>query len=459
MHKIKNTCDVVVIGAGSAGLVCSNIMAQSGLDVVLAEHNKMGGDCLNTGCVPSKALLHMSKHSDDYNEVRTHIQNTIAHIEPHDSVERYTGLGVTVVQETATLLSNTQVQIGTDVYTCKKIVIATGAEPFVPPIKGIDSVPYYTSDTIWDMDTLPNTMAIVGAGAIGCELAQSFNRLGVKVTLIDQMDAILGRMDTDTQQVMSKVMTNLDIDLKPGTMVQEIEQDTDKTIHIYTQGDSIKTDCLVVAIGRRPYTEGLGLDKVGITPERNGSIKVNAHLQTQVKNIYAIGDVIAKYQLTHMAGHDAWYASLNVMFSKLKKFKIPYKAVPQVIYTTPEVAAVGISPADIKDTNAYTVVHIDLSESDRAVADNDKHGFVKIIVDNKTSKLAGATIVANRAGEMLTPLTLCMQNDLKLSAILNTIHPYPSYAEIVKLAIITWKKQITSPGKMRLLQRFVRFIR
>ena len=390
----------------------------------------------------------------NYDHVRTHIQNAIDTIAPHDSIERYEGLGVTVFQGHATLTSKHSIQIDNKTtITSKYITIATGATPFIPPIKGLNDIPYDTAETIWDMKKLPKSMIIVGSGPIGCELGQAYGRLGVNVTIITQDSRILANEDCDVSETMTHIFQQENITVICNATLQHCtHQNGDYTVTI-NRGDTVQSvhgERLIIATGRRADTTQLGLENVGVTLNKNGTIWVNNHMQTSIPNIYAVGDVASPHQFTHMAGHTAWYATLNIMVGRFKKFKVPYKAIPKITYTDPEVASVGNTSPNAQEC---TIIYYDLSTLDRAVADGVKNGFVKIWVKKNSDTIVGASVVAPRAGEMLAEITLAMQNDLGLNKIISTIHPYPSYSEAIKLAAIQWKKQNTAPWIMRWVKK------
>lgn len=469
----KYDYDVVVLGAGAAGLSTSNIAVTAGLRVALIEQDKMGGDCLNTGCVPSKALLHMAKKNHmlqnispkpiDFDTVRQHVYKAIDTIAPHDSVERYEKLGVKVFQGYGVITDSHSITIDDkDTITSKYIVVATGAEPFVPPIKGLADVPYDTSDTIWQLKFLPDSMVFVGSGPIACELAQAFSRLGVKVTIITIDNGILANETPDVAKLMTEIFEKEGITIITNSAIDNVVHDgNEHTLTVKNiKGDNtpeqtLKTNHIMIATGRRAYTRDIGLEDIGVALNPNGTMKVNANLQSNISHIYGVGDVVGPYQFTHMAGHQAWYGALNIMVGRFKKFKVPYKAIPKITYTEPEVASVGdTAPAP----EICTMVHYDLPALDRAIADGVSNGFVKIWVKKGSDKILGATIVAPRAGEMLAEITLAIQNDLGLNKIISTIHPYPSYSEAVKHAAVQWKKDTTAPWIMQCIRKFSKLL-
>ncbi|MAM87758.1 MAG: pyridine nucleotide-disulfide oxidoreductase [unclassified Hahellaceae] len=457
--------NVVVIGAGSGGLVASYIAAAVKAKVALIERHKMGGDCLNTGCVPSKALLRSAKiasyirKSEDYGisaqapevdfaAVMDRIQSKITMIEPHDSIERYSQLGVDCVTGDARIVDPYRVQVGNQLLTCKNIVVATGGRPFVPPIPGLDSATYYTSDTIWGLRRKPEHLLIVGGGPIGCELSQAFVRLGIKVTQIDRDPRLLPREDDDAAKL---VMAALEADgarLILGANAKSVRQGgsayADSQILTYEQGGEeheIEFDTLLLAVGRAANSRGFGLEEIGVRIEDNGTLEVNEYLQTSVPNIYACGDVAGPYQFTHVASHQAWYASVNALFGFAKRFKADYRVIPWATFTDPEVARVGLSENEAKAQGIeYEVTRYGIDDLDRAIADGEDHGFVKVLTEPGKDTILGVTIVGYHAADLITEYIAAMKHKIGLNKILGTIHIYPTMSEANKMAAGQWKR-------------------
>ncbi|RLA48312.1 MAG: pyridine nucleotide-disulfide oxidoreductase [Gammaproteobacteria bacterium] len=467
--------NLLVIGGGSAGLVTALIGAAVKAKVILVEKGKMGGDCLNTGCVPSKALIKAARSVADirkahelgidvdephvdFPRVMSRVQQVVDTIAPHDSVERFTDLGVECLAGEARLLSPWQVQIGERTISAKNIVIASGAEPFVPPIPGINEVDYLTSDNLWELRDQPSSLLILGAGPIGCELAQAFQRLGTQVTLVDMMSNILPREDTDVADLVRQRLEQEGVEIllnhktvgfeqQHGTDIALLEALADSSADESLAGGQHKAqrklafNKLLVAVGRKAKTDGLGLQALGIEITAQGTLAVDKHLRTRFANIYACGDVTGPYQFTHTAAHQAWYAAVNALFGSFKKFAVDYRVIPWTTFTDPEIARVGISEADAKEQGiAYEVVRYPLSELDRAIADNTTEGFVKVLTAPGKDRILGATIVGSHAGELLTEFVTAMKRNMGLNKILGTIHAYPTLSEANKMAAGIWKR-------------------
>ncbi len=456
--------NMVVIGAGAAGLVSSLIASTVKAKVTLVEAHKMGGDCLNTGCVPSKALIKSAKvasqmrNADKYglksHDPKVPFKHTIARvmdavkaIEPHDSVERYTGLGVDVVEGYATIIDPWTVEIARhdgeiQRLTTRSIVIAAGAAPFVPPIEGLKDSGYLTSDTMWDafaeMDSPPARVAILGGGPIGCEIAQSLARLGSKVTQIEMMDRIMGREDTEVSALAQASLEESGVSVLTGHMAVKVDGGAVFAKHGNTEVE-IPYDALIVAVGRAARLSGYGLEALGIDTAK--TVVTDDFLATKFPNIFACGDVAGPYQFTHTASHQAWFASVNALFGQFKKFKADYSVIPAVTFLDPEVARVGLNETEAKEQGIeYDVTQYDLDQLDRAIAENEIKGFVKVLTKPGKDTILGATIVGYNAGEMLAEYTLAMKHKLGLNKILGTIHPYPTMAEGNKFAAGEWKK-------------------
>lgn len=463
--------NMVVIGGGSAGLVTAYIASAVRAKVTLVEKHQMGGDCLNTGCVPSKALIRaaravhearaaaelgikVAEPQADFAKVMARVQRVIDQVAPHDSIERYTELGVDCMTGEATILSPWEVRVGQQVLTTRSIVIASGASPIVPPIPGIDAVDYLTSDNLWQLEAQPRTLLILGGGPIGCELAQAFQRLGTAVTLVDMLPRLLPREDEDVSILVAEQFAAEGVRVLTSHKTIAFEKDGGRDVAVLEAvadakgvagpgGANVRLlfDKLLVAVGRRANTEGLGLEALGIATTPTGTIAVDKYLRTCIPTIYACGDVAGPYQFTHTAAHQAWYAAVNALFGTFKKFKVNYRVIPWVTFTDPEVARVGLSESDAREKGiAYEVTRYDLADLDRAIADNAARGFVKILTPPGRDTVLGATIVGYHAGELLTEFVTAMQHGLGLNRILGTIHSYPTVSEANKFAAGTWKR-------------------
>ncbi len=456
--------NLIAIGGGAAGLVTTYIGAAVKAKVALIEKDKMGGDCLNTGCVPSKAIIksasvvHNVKKASDYglknietefefSEVMDRVQNVISKIEPHDSVERYEGLGVECIKGDAKVLSPWEVEVNGKILTTKNIVIATGARPFVPPIKGIESSKILTSDNLWSLRELPKKFAVLGAGPIGLEMAQSFSRLGSEVTVIEMGSRIMTKEDDDISDVVLDRLTNEGVKILLNTKAKEFQGK--KLICETKDGDiEVEFDEILVAVGRAARTKGFGLEDIGVKLRPNGTIITDEFLRTNFPNIFAAGDVAGNFQLTHTAAHEAWYASVNALFGRFKKFKRDYSVIPWATYTAPEVATVGQNEKALKAAGIeYEVYKYEIDDLDRAIADSTDYGFVKVMLKPGTDKILGATIVGSNASDLLIEFTSAMKNKFGLNAILGTIHPYPTMSEANKYLAGVWK-QANKPEKL-----------
>ena len=453
--------NLIVIGAGAAGLVSAYIAAATRAEVTLIESHKMGGDCLNYGCVPSKALirtatfLQQAKNAQslgiaqttvqyDFSDVMARVQRVIKTIEPHDSVERYSQLGVEVLQGKAKMTSPWSVEINGQTLTTRAIVIATGARPVVSKIPGLESVRYYTSDTLWSLTERPERLIVLGGGPIGCELAQAFSRLDCQVTQIVRRDC-LPREDADAVALVKAALQADGVILLTQTEALRCEKEGDVQYLTVrgTDGKEIKLpfDALLCAIGRVPRTEGFGLEELGIPVSPQRTIETNAWLQTIYPNIYACGDVAGPYQLTHTAAHQAWYASVNALFSDFRRFKVDYSVIPWTTFTDPEVARVGLSENEAKARNiAVEVTRFNLGDLDRAIADEAAQGFVKVLTVPGKDRILGVSIAGAHASDLLAEFVLAMKHGLGLNKILGTIHTYPTWSEANKYAAGEWKR-------------------
>ncbi|PHR19846.1 MAG: pyridine nucleotide-disulfide oxidoreductase [Sphingopyxis sp.] len=474
--------NLVVIGAGAAGLVSAYIAATVKAKVTLVESSKMGGDCLNYGCIPSKALIKSAKVAEQmrngdvyglnkvepeysFKAVMQRVHDIIATIEPHDSVERYTDLGVDVVKGYATIVDPWTVEIKredgeTQRLTTRSIVIATGGRPFIPDLPGLEDVGYVTSDTLWEefgqMDDIPERMIVLGGGPIGCELSQAFARLGAKVVQIERADRLLAREDDEVAQLALEAQQSSGVEILTGHDAVGCELvDGEKRLILSADGEekSIAFDALVIAIGRSARLSGFGLEELGIETDR--TVVTDEHLATLYPNIFAAGDVAGPYQFTHVASHQAWYASVNALFGQFRKFKADYRVIPWTTFIDPEIARVGLNEQDAKAQGvAYEVTTYQLHELDRAIADSATQGFVKILTPPGKDKILGVTIVGDHAGELLAEYVLAMKYKLGLNKILGTIHTYPTMAEANKYAAGEWKRDHAPEGLLRWVERY-----
>lgn len=458
--------NMVVIGGGSAGLVSAYIAAAVKAKVALIERHKLGGDCLNTGCVPSKALIRSAKlmshigrakefglsnaHAQvDFAAVMERVQRVITAIEPHDSVERYQGLGVDCVAGDARIISPFAVEV-TDAdgvkrtLTTRNIVIAAGAKPFVPPIPGLDQVAYLTSDTLWSLRTLPRRLIVLGGGPIGCELAQAFARLGAQVTQVEMAERIMLREDAEVSAMVAARFRTEGITLLTGHKAKQffLEEGRKTLIAEYAGNDvRIEFDEVICAVGRVANLSGYGLEELGIGISTTRTVDTNEYLQTLYPNIFAAGDVAGPFQFTHTAAHQAWYAAVNGLFGRFKKFKVDYSVIPWATFTEPEVARVGLNEQEAKAANiAVEVTLYPLDDLDRAIADEEAHGFVKVLTVPGKDKILGVTIVGEHAGDLIAEYVMAMKYGLGMNKILGTIHIYPTLAEANKYAAGVWKK-------------------
>ncbi|MEP1448539.1 MAG: FAD-dependent oxidoreductase [Paraglaciecola sp.] len=469
--------NMVVIGAGSAGLVTAYIAAAVKASVTLVEKHKMGGDCLNTGCVPSKSLLHASKlaHTHkvsanagvnyqapevDFKAVMNQVHNVIKTIEPHDSIERYESLGVKVVTGSATIVSPWQVDIqtadGVQSLTTKNIVIATGASAFVPPIPGLQDIDYLTADNLWELTEQPKRLVVLGGGPIGSELSQAFGRLGTQVTQVEMLPQLLAKEDPDAAQFLHDQLIKDGVDVRLNTTATAIEKTTEgKFIVLEKDGkqEKLPFDEILIAVGRMANLKGFGLEKLGI--ETNRVVVTNEMLQTKYPNILAAGDVAGPYQFTHTAAHQAWYAAVNALFRPFKTFKVDYRVIPWATFTDPEIATVGLNEQAAKEQNVeYEVIRYDIGGLDRALADDHAKGFVKVLTPPGKDKILGATIVGAHAGELIAEFVLAMKHNLGMNKLLGTIHIYPTMAEASKYAAGNWKKAHTPEKLLAFVERF-----
>jgi len=471
--------NLIVIGAGSGGLVTSYIAAAVKAKVTLIEKHKMGGDCLNTGCVPSKALIrsakwlsHLKRYEEfgikqasadfDFADVMERVQSVIKTVQPHDSIERYTELGVDIVEGDAKIISPWEVQVktseGVKTLTTRSIVIAAGARPFVPPIPGLDKVEPLTSDNIWNLRELPERLLILGGGPIGCELTQCFARLGSQVTQIEMLPRLVVREDPEVSEAVMNRFKQEGVDLRVGHTAKEfIIENGEKILIADYEGQAVKIpfDQVLVAIGRVANINGYGVEELDIKLSSRKTIETNAFQETNYPNIYACGDVAGPYQFTHVAAHQAWYAAVNALFGQVKKFRTDYSVIPWSTFTDPEVARVGLNEQDAKEQNIpYEVVSYSIDDLDRAIADGEAHGFVKVLTQPGKDKILGVTIVGEHAGDLIAEFVLAMKHGLGLNKILGTIHIYPTMAEANKYVAGVWKRKHAPEGLLRWVGKF-----
>ena len=460
--------NLVVIGAGAGGLVSAYIAAAVKAKVTLIEKHKMGGDCLNTGCVPSKALIRSAKFLShvkrakefgiekaevdfDFATIMERVQQVIKTVEPHDSIERYAKLGVEVLQGTAKIVSPWEVEVttaeGLKTITTRSIVIAAGARPFIPPIPGIEQIDYLTSDTIWNLRVLPKRLLMLGGGPIGCELAQTFARLGSQVTQVEMAPRIMGREDPDVSAaVMARFQEEGVNALINHTARQFIVENGENILLAEFQGQTVRIafDQVLIAIGRAANVQGYGVDELGITLSSRKTLDTNAFQQTNYPNIFAVGDVAGPYQFTHTAAHQAWYAAVNALFGQFRQFRTDYSVIPWSTFTDPEVARVGLNEQDANAQGiAYEVSTYGIDDLDRAIADSEAHGFVKVLTQPGKDKILGVTIVGEHAGDLIAEFVLAMKHGIGLNKILGTIHIYPTMAEANKYVAGVWKRNHT----------------
>ena len=487
-HKPKKfDRNMIVIGAGAGGLVTSYIAATVKAKVTLIEAGEMGGDCLNYGCVPSKALIKSAKvveqirHGERYGlnntqpdfafkNIMSRIHKVIADIAPNDSVERYTDLGVEVLKGYAKLIDPWTVEIalndgGTQTLTARSIVIATGARPFVPDLPGLDETGYVTSDTLWDkfakLDKAPSKLVVLGGGPIGCELAQAFARLGSAVTQIERGTRLMKKEDVEVSVFAQEALTESGVTILTSQQAIRCEtRDGKKHIIVAPKGSTddqqetaIEYDELICAVGRSARLEGYGLDTLGIDTER--TISTDEYLETLYPNIYAAGDIVGPYQFTHVASHQAWYAAVNGLFGHLKKFKVDYRVIPWTTFIDPEVARVGLNEQEAIDKGIdFEITRYDFKDLDRAVTESANHGFIKVITPKGKDKILGVTIVAEHAGDLMAEFVLAMKHNLGLNKILGTIHIYPTWAEGNKYAAGEWKRNHAPKKALQLLEKY-----
>ena len=472
--------NLVVIGAGSAGLVSAYIAATVRAKVTLIEKHRMGGDCLNTGCVPSKALIKTArvlsqiKNSAkygirsasaefDFAEVMERVQRVVKEIEPHDSVERYTGLGVECIQGEAKITSPWTVSVNGRTLTTRAIVIAAGARPLVPPIPGIEQIEVLTSDNVWSLRKLPPRLLVLGGGPIGCELAQAFARLGSQVTQVEMLPRLLIREDPEVSGMVTRRFEKEGVNVLVGHKAKQVVIEAGRKLLLCEhegKGVGVEFDALLCAVGRVPNTAGYGLEELGIPLGKGRTVETNAYLQTLYPNIYACGDVAGPYQFTHTAAHQAWYAAVNALFAPFRKFRADYAAIPWATFTEPEVARVGLNETEARERGiACEVTTYGIDELDRAIAESEAHGMVKVLTVPGKDTILGATIVGEHAGELIAEFVVAMRHGIGLKKILGTIHIYPTLAEANKYAAGAWRKAHAPQGALRQVEKFHAWMR
>ena len=469
--------NLIVIGAGSAGLVTAYIAAAVKARVTLVEKNRMGGECLYLGCVPSKALIrsakllsHVKRSKEfgirsatadfDFADVMERVQRIVKEIEPHDSVARYSGLGVECVQGEATIVSPWEVKVKTSAgeksYTTKNIVIAAGAQPFIPPIPGLAEAHPLTSDNVWNLRTLPKRLVVLGGGPIGSELTQCFARFGSHVTQVEMLPRILIREDPDVSDLVTKRFQDENINVLVNHKAKQVVvENGEKFLVVESNGGEkrIAFDEILCAVGRVANLKGYGLEALGIPAQR--VVEVNEYLETIYPNIFACGDVAGPYQFTHTAAHMAWYCAVNALFGNLKKFRVDYSVVPWCTFTDPEVARVGLNETEAKEKNIpHEVYTYGIDDLDRAIADGEAHGFIKVITPRGSDKILGCTIAGEHAGDLLVEYVAAMKHGFGLNKILGTIHTYPTLGEANKYAAGVWKKAQTTEQQLQFAAAF-----
>ncbi len=470
--------NLIVIGAGAGGLVSAYMATALKAKVILIEKQQMGGDCLHRGCVPSKTLIRSAKLLSqiaraqalgvakaevefDFAAVMERVQQVIKTIQPHDSMQRYTELGVEVIQGSAKIVSPWTVEVstteGSKTLTTRSMVIAAGARPFVPPIPGLDQLDYLTSDNLWDLRERPKRLLILGGGPIGCELAQAFKRLGSQVTLVEMASRILLREDPEVSTLLLDRFLAEGVDVRVNHIAKQFSVENGENILLAEHAGQpvrIGFDKVLVAIGRTANLQGYGVEELGIALSPRQTIHSNAFQQTNYPNIFAVGDVTGPYQFTHTAAHQAGYATVNALFGQFKKFRSDHSAIPWATFTDPEVARVGLNEQDAQAQNiAYEVSSYDLADLDRAIMDNEAYGFIKVLTVPGKDRILGVTIVGEHAGDLIAEFVLAMQHGIGLHKILSTIHIYPTWAEANKYAAGVWKRNHVPKSLLAWLER------
>ncbi len=471
--------NLIVIGGGSAGLVTAYIAAALKAKVTLIEKDKMGGDCLNHGCVPSKALISAARlvagfnkakalgikrvdYEFEFADVMQHVHDAIKQIEPHDSVARYRQLGVNVIEGEAEILSPWEVQVkhdqGAELLTTRSIVIATGAKPLLPPIPGLDAMQALTSENIWQLKTLPKRLLVLGGGPIGCELSQCFQRLGSEVALLEMAPRLLMREDEEVSELVVEMLAaeGVDIRLQHKAMAFSLDKGQKTVTAESPEGQiSIVFDEVLVALGRKPNVNGFGVEKMDIQLAQNQAIQTNPFQQTNYPNIFACGDVCSPFQFTHVAAHQAWYAAVNALFGGALRLKTDYSVVPWCTFLEPEIARVGLNEQDAKAQGvAYEVTRFDLDALDRAIVERQSAGFVKVLSKPGGDKILGVTLVGEHAGDLIAEFVLAMKYGLGLNKILRTMHIYPTRTEANKSVAGVWRNKHSGKMLLALIERY-----
>jgi pyruvate/2-oxoglutarate dehydrogenase complex dihydrolipoamide dehydrogenase (E3) component/uncharacterized membrane protein YdjX (TVP38/TMEM64 family) len=467
--------NVVVVGAGSAGLVASLITAGAKAKVILIEKHKMGGDCLNTGCVPSKSIIRSgrimsyirrakefgidgAKGEVNFAAVMARVQGVIKTIEPHDSVERFTSLGVEVELGDAVIESPYVVTVNDRRITTRSIIVATGARPLVPAIPGLAEIDYLSSDSIWSLSELPKRLLVVGCGPIGCELAQAFSNLGAHVTQVDMAERVMPREDVEVSEVVAKAFREQGIRLLTGhKLVKFGAGETGDYMEAEHKGEKVRVefDKILLAIGRKANVEGFGLENLNLALTGQGTIEVNEYLQTSMPNVFACGDVAGPYQFTHMASFQAWFASLNAMLGGLYRSRINYSVVPWATFTDPEVARVGLSETEAMEKKiSYELTRYEMDHHDRSLADGEAHGFIKVLTVPGKDRILGVTIVGHHAGEVIGEFVFAMTHGMGLKKISAVTHIYPTILEANKFAANAWRSERLPEKYFPYLEKF-----
>ena len=467
--------NLLVIGAGSAGLVAAYIAAALKARVTLVERDAMGGDCLNSGCVPSKALIRSARvahlpnraealgfsaiHAEfDFATVMERVQRVVATIAPHDSEARYRELGVDVVRGDARVVSPWSVRVGDREITSRAIVVATGASPMIPPLPGLDTIDYLTSDTVWGLREAPQRLLVLGGGPIGCELGQALARLGCGVTLVEQGEQLVPREDAQAGGPLAEQFRREGIDVRLGHSAVSVRAEGSGGVLVceHAHGRSeLPFDRLLLALGRRARLQGFGLEALGALAPGDRTLAVDEFMQTRVPTIYACGDVAGPYQFTHAAAHQAWYAAVNGLFAGVKRFKADHSVIPWATFTDPEIARVGLNETEAQGQGIpYEVTTYSLEELDRAVTDECATGMVKVLTEPGRDRILGATIVGEHAGELIAEFVLAMRHGLGLNKLLSTIHVYPTMMEANRFAAGAWKRAHAPRRILALLGRF-----
>ena len=471
--------NLLVIGAGSAGLVSAYIAAAVKARVALIEKHRMGGDCLNTGCVPSKALIRSARAADtlrhanryglesvpvrgSFKTIMNRVREVIAKVEPHDSPERYRKLGVDCISGEASFVSPWELEVKhndgrTERLTARSIIVATGGKPAMPAIPGLADMQPLTSDNLWELQEQPARLLVLGGGPIGSELAHAFARLGSKVTQVERGDRLLAKEDWDVSALIIKQFVADGIDVRLNhSAVSFCVEDGEKVAWCEHNGEQVRIpfDQVLVAVGREANTAGLNLEQIGVDTLPNGTVPVEEDMSLRYPNVFACGDVAGPYQFTHAAAHQAWYAAVNGLFGQFRRFRVDYRVMPWVTFTSPEVARVGLSEAEARERGIdYEITRYGLDDLDRAIAESEDYGFIKVLTPPGKDKILGAVVVGAHAGEILAEFTLAMKHGLGLNKILGTIHPYPTWNESAKYAAGEWKRAHAPEGVLKLLEK------